>query len=81
MGEVALLSPEEISVRLAELKEVVKRPLSSGIEHFNTNLPDVVIDCSVGFDSTEPVERSAIVFLDSMVISDSQGLGQDLGIN
>ena len=81
MGEVALLSPGKISVGLAELKNVVEGPLTSGIKNLNTNLPDVVVDGSVGLDSTEPVERLAIVLLHSMVISHSQGLGQDLGIN
>ena len=81
VSEAAFLSPEKISVGLAELEKIVEGPLSSGIEHFNTQLPDIVVDGPVGFNSTEPVEGPAISLLHSMVIRHSQGLGQDLGVN
>ncbi len=80
VGEVGLVEPDEVSVILAELDEIVEWPFSSGIEHFSTDFPDIVVEGSVSFESTEPIDGSAVDLLDSVIVGDGEWLGEDLGV-
>lgn len=80
MGKVSLVEPEETLIRLTELEEVVEWPLCSNIEDFNTDFPDVVVEGSVGFDATEPVEWFAIILLDAVIVGESKRLREDFGV-
>lgn len=81
MGEVSLVKPEEVLVRLAVLDQIVDWPSSCSFENFNSDFPDVVVEGSVGIDATEPVEWSAVILLDSVVVGQGQGLGQNFSVN
>ena len=81
MGKVSLVEPDEISVGLIELNKVVDWPFSSGVKDFSTNFPDVVVEGSVGFDSTEPIDWSAINLLDSVIVGDGESLRKNLGVD